>query len=270
MPTPTTTHDDALTTVYFDGETPQIPTPTTTEGTDMPELTTTTDRSTVYDISPNQIDVAVRAASAYRRITKGTRTLLGQQIVALLHYANLEGSFFNEHAAQYPEFQSFPRKVKRAANHQAIKGILDAILVGNPVPLVQESEVVKILSKTLEKNATSAGYRVTMSGSVDEGYEVTVTAADAFQEALDTDPDTVRYGFTDAERDPDSEDYDLSLMVRPWEIIQAERAEEAERIRAERMAVQAERVAAAAATDDDDDDDDDWDLDEEGAAGIPN
>ena len=236
-----------------------------------------------YMVTTNTIDLIVQAAYKYRAITKMQRTQFGQQLWAA-NQQSLSEQYQDEPAPTfvaameaYPAFTPFPRKFRRVAVSGAISTFTyqacDAESWAN-------SEVKRILDRVAEKNAVKSGYFADTEfvpeydEDGDELYDeydepvgttrVVKTAAAKMVEAnRDAEP---RFGdVSDAMRDPESEDYESSVMVRPIEIIRAEREAEAERIRAERMAATAERHAAElrADNDDADDEDDDWDLDDE-------
>jgi len=234
-------------------------------------------------VTTNTIDLITQAAYKYRLITKAQRTSFGQQLWAA-NQQSLSEQYQDEAAptyeaaqAAYPRFTSFPRKFRRVAVSGAIATFTYQACDAESWT---GSEVKRILDRVAEKNAIKSGYSPTtewVPSLDDDGdqlydeydeevgtYNVTMTAAAKMIEAnRDAEP---RFGdVSDAMRDPESEDFESNVMVRPIEVIRAEQQAEADRIRQERMAATAEanERALRADNDDADDEDDDWDLDDE-------
>lgn len=140
------------------------------------------------------------------------------------------------------EFQAPARKFKRDAVTSAIREWNNNSNEG--FATTGDDEVRRLVYLTAEKNSERAGY---------------ASFADHC-DALDENGSPFAVNLCDFQFDPESSDYEYSVMVRPIEVIRAEQAERAEVIRLERM------VAIQREEDDDfDDSDDDWDLDDEQA-----
>lgn len=206
-----------------------------------------------FIINDNTIDLIAQAAYKTKVITKASRTLFGQQ----LRMANL----LSEKAQEIPvtrltdavvlqesleyRFAPFPRKYKRLAVSGAI-----ACWMYNSAdsPGYEDSEILRLVTRVADRNALQAGH-----GDTDDAPGV------AYREATATvNP---FYDISDAMRDPESDDYENIVMVRPIDVIREERMAEAERIREERMATVAR--LAEAESDDSEDEDEDWDLEDE-------
>jgi hypothetical protein len=214
-----------------------------------------------FMVDTNTIDLIVQTAYKTKVISKRSRSLFGQALIqvndiAMKHrYPDYQQMTALE--IQDYEFTPFPRKYKRAAAAGAIACFMYQACEWGDYEVSQTGRLVHLAA---EANARHAGYQaVTGEGGVlPNDNNVLQTAHNLYRAALSTQDRLVWWDITDDQRDPDLEDHDASVMVRPIAIIHAERAEERERIAAERMAAEALIVLA----DDVDDDDDDWDIDD--------
>jgi hypothetical protein len=239
-----------------------------------------------FMVSPETIDLIVQAAFKYKVVTKRQRTLFGQtlwqanqQSLSERYSDEVEPTYLHAVDA-YPAFTPFPRKVKRTA----ISGAIACFEYQScEAAGWATSEVKRLLDIVAEKNALSAGYEpttqwtptLTPEGEIvtvdeerydddDEPYmeavqqgENTIIATAATVMRVATRPgnpphDTRFWNIRPDQRHPESEDYAASVMVRPIEIIRAERAVERDRIMAERAAYEAVDVS-------DDADEEEWD-----------
>lgn len=222
-------------------------------------------------VDTNTIDLIVQTAYKTKVISKRSRSLFGQALIqvndiAMKHrYPDYEQMTALE--IQDYEFTPFPRKYKRAAAAGAIACFMYQACEWGDYEVSQTGRLVHLAA---EANARHAGYEAITGEhghALLDDNNIPQTAHNLYRAALvHQDGQFQWWDITDDQRDPDLEDHDASIMVRPLAIIQAERAEERERIAAERMAVEALLVL----DDDADDDDDDWDLSEDpGDDGVP-
>lgn len=209
-------------------------------------------------MNTNTINLIVQGAYKTKIITKRSRLSFARQLLAAT-----DGDIVSyEHAAnEFPEFTAPVRKYKRSALAGAIAFYLNEC--GHWTGF-EGSETERLVLLVADKNARQAGfgpeYETDEDGDhviLDDGTRVVLR--DAFSVQLDTLGETPFGDITDEQVDPESEDYENSVMVRPLAVIQAERQEEAERIRQERMA--ATILSDVEASDDADEDEDDWDVD---------
>lgn len=216
----------------------------------------------------NTIDLIVQAAYKYRFISKPGRTLFGRALIQANAAAVLD-SEGDVNPAEYT-FTPFARKFKRDAVACAIQHYIEQ---ASEASTWEGSEEQRIVTKVAEKNAVKAGHRPVMTegyytDEVDEYGDsewvpatVHTPAFEVHIEALRSDNgDELPWSdITNEQRDDNSTEYGQSVMVRPIEVIQAEREAERERIMAERTArLESERAserAVEAYTDDEDDDD---------------
>ncbi|RKY17296.1 MAG: hypothetical protein DRQ55_16115 [Planctomycetota bacterium] len=244
-------------------------------------------------VSTDTIDLISQAAYKYRVISKRERTLFGRMLWLVnqqgLHarYGEPEPTLAAAEFA-YPEFTRFERKFKRLP----VAGALACFAYqACEAPTWDDSEVKRLLDIVADKNAHSAGYRPTTEwqNTLDADGNIQYHPED--EEDYDANEDTAPIGeyvvtesaaskylaahrnsgfwdITPAQRDPESEDFEGSVMVRPITVIQAERELERERIMAERTAQlqqseaeQAAREAEQAAREaaDGDGDEEEWD-----------
>lgn len=245
-----------------------------------------------FQVSNNTIDLVVQAAYKYRICTKRERTLFGRTLWMVNRqslaerYGDTEPTLAMAEAA-YPAFTSFPRKFKRLAVHGAI-----ACFQYQSCESASwfDSETRRLLDIVAEKNAVKAGKRPVTEwvAALDDNGEVIMSEQpDGWEPEYDGEfvpSQTGEYvqrqsatqvwtqelqgievprfwDITDEQRDPEVE-ADNSVMVRPIEVIRAEREVERERIMAERtarIAVTEAEVSRQAALDGDDDSEESWD-----------
>ena len=244
-------------------------------------------------VTNDTIDLIVQAAYKYKVVNKRQRTLFGQQLWQAnqqsMHekYPNEAEPTYLLARNAYSSFTPFPRKLKRAAVSGAIACFGYQACESMSWPT---SEVKRLLDTVDEKNAVAAGFAAVIesvpvlgedgnpmiaaqpqhNGAGEEvGYvgefqrnEVVTATAAAQMRAASGSADSF-WDIAPLQRNPHSEDYENNVMVRPIEIVRAERDAEAERIRLERMA--AVVAQAASEQDDTDDDDDDWDIEDDEA-----
>ncbi len=244
-----------------------------------------------FMVTTDTIDLIVQAAYKYKVVSKRQRTLFGQalwqanqQSLSERYADEIEPTYLSASTA-YPAFTPFPRKFKREAVSGAIACFeyQSCEAAGWPT-----SEAKRLLDIVAEKNALSAGYEPTTewtptltpegaivtadeercddtgrtyTEAVQQGeYTILATAATVMRlatraAAVSTEQVHNFWNIKPEQRCADSEEYDASVMVRPIEIIRAERAVERERIMAERVAYAAIEAAAAS----DDADEEEWD-----------
>jgi hypothetical protein len=242
-----------------------------------------------FMVSNETIDLIVQAAFKYKVVTKRQRTLFGQTLWQA-NQQSLSERYSDEGeptyllaADAYPAFTPFPRKVKRIA----ISGALACFEYQScEAAGWATSEVKRLLDIVAEKNAMASGYEpttqwtptLTPEGEIvtvdeerydddDEPYmeavqqgENTILASAAVAMRAATRPtggvrDVHFWNIRPEQRDPESEDYTASVMVRPIEVIRAERAVERDRIMAERAAYDTPGAVAV----NDDADEEEWD-----------
>lgn len=214
-----------------------------------------------FMVDTNTIDLIVQTAYKTKVISKRSRSLFGQALIQVNDIAMKQR--YSDHQQmtaleiQDYEFTPFPRKYKRAAAAGAIACFMYQACEWGDYEVSQTGRLVNLAA---EANARHAGYEaVTAEGGVlPDDNSIPQTAHNLYRAALSSQDRLTWWDITDAQRDSDPEDYEASVMVRPLAIIQAERAEERERIAAERMAAE----ALIALADDADDADDDWDIDD--------
>jgi len=217
-----------------------------------------------FQCSTDTLDLIAQAAYKYRIISKRERTLFGrnlwmtnqQGLVAC--YGETPATLADAETA-YPEFTRLDRRFKRVAVSGALACFAYQAMES---PTWEGSEVKRLLDIVAEKNANHAGHQAVTEVTEDEDGEevstVTQSAALAMRDAIGSD--SPFWDITAAQRDPETEDFAGSVMVRPIQVIRDENeARETEILEA--------RVAANAAANADVDDEDDDDYPEDGEDG---
>lgn len=215
-----------------------------------------------FQVSNHTIDLIVQACYKYRIISKRGRTLFGRQLMAAnqqalaVRYGDTPLTWAEINEAY--TFTPIARKFKRAAVCGAIH-CFEVQAIEDPTYM--DGEVRRLVAMADKKNARLAGFTDTFEYTYpdedDEDGETTSVLLQSGVAAMREQNGDTWYDITEAQRDAESTDFAESVMVRPIDLILAERNAEAERIRAERMA-QADAAHAAMARGDDDDEDD-WD-----------
>ena len=218
-----------------------------------------------FIVSSHTLDLITQAAYKSKVVTKYGRSMFVQALARAnwasqftcypgeyLSYVDAGDGVPSDTLIDDLRFTAFPRKFKRFAALGAINCWLNNSADG---PGFTDSEVHRLVRIVGNKLAMACGYTARLQV---EGGDHNATPLDVALLAM-ANMEWTWYDITAEQRDPESTDYAHSVMVRPIEVVRAERAVEAERIRAERMA----DAAAVVAEDDEDEDGDDWELDDD-------